>query len=76
MPDTSDYVVLRGGLTVPVAPVLVLLDLERRGFGLERDGDSILVRPYSRLTDHDRAALSAWRPFVLALLDYTAPEVA
>jgi hypothetical protein len=76
MPAASEYVVLGGGLTMPVAPMLLMLDLERRGFQFERDGDDIIVRPFSHLTEADRIGLRRWKPQVLALLDYRAPEVA
>jgi hypothetical protein len=71
----SDYVLLRGGLAVPVAPVLLLLDLEMRGFSLSREGDDILVRPFSKLTEDDKRQLKAWKQHVLALISYVAPEV-
>jgi hypothetical protein len=66
------YVWLRGDLVVPVDPVLLLLDLEAKGFKLSRDGDDIIVSPASKLTDEDRRLLKAWRSHVLVLLDYVA----
>lgn len=66
------YVWLRGDLVVPVDPVLLLLDLEAKGFKLTRDGDDILVSPASRLPEDDRRLLKAWRSHVLVLLDYVA----
>jgi hypothetical protein len=68
------YVTLRGGLTVPEAAVL-LLDLERRGFSVTRDGDSLVIRSFSQLTAEDMSALRRWKSHVLALRDYRAPEV-
>lgn len=76
MPVGSErYVCLKGGLVVPVEPVLLLLDLEARGFKLSRDGDDILVRPFSKLGDDDKRNLKLWKPHVLALIDYIAPEL-
>jgi hypothetical protein len=77
MPGASEsrYVTLRGGLALPLAPLLLALDLEARGFRLEADGDVIIITPYSRLTDEDRRQLTLWKPHVLALLGYHAPEV-
>lgn len=69
------YVLLRGGLAVPVEPMLLLLDLERRGLQVSRAGDDILVRPSGHLTETDRAGLRRWKLHVLALVDYPAPEV-
>lgn len=76
MQTSSDrFVVLRGGLALPLEPVTLVLDLEARGFHLGRgDDDRIVVRPFSRLTDSDRAALRRWRHHVLALIAYV-PEV-
>jgi hypothetical protein len=76
MPTGSDrHVLLRGGLAVPLAPMLLLLDLEARGLQVSRIGDDILVRPAGQLTDADRAALGRWKVHVLALVDYATPEV-
>jgi hypothetical protein len=69
------YVALKGGLVVPVAPVLLLLELEAKGFRLSRDGEDILVSPFSKLTEYDKRSLKLWKPHVLALLDYEAEAV-
>lgn len=70
--SASSFVVLRGGLALPIEPVRLLLDLEAAGFQLSRDGDDILVRPFSRLQADDVRALKLWKAHVLALLDYEA----
>jgi hypothetical protein len=69
------YVSLRGGLTIPLEPLLLALDLEARGFRLMPDGDSIVVAPFSQLTEDDQRQLRRWKLHVLALLEYRAPEV-
>jgi hypothetical protein len=71
----SRLVMLRGGFTVPMEPVLLLLALEARGVCLSRDGDELLVQPGTRLTDQDRIELRRWRWHLLALVDYVPPEV-
>ena len=71
----SEYVMLRGGLVLPVCSVLLLLDLEARGFMLSRDGDDIVVSPFSRLTDDDKKQLKLWKRHVLALVDYESGVV-
>lgn len=77
MPASSDgYVLLRGGLCVPAAPLRLLFELEARGFTLTPDGDSLIIRPYSKLTPDDRARITQWKWHVLALVDYRAPECA
>ena len=75
MPDSERYVQLHGGLTVPVEPLLLGLDLERRGFLVRLDDDgTIVVQPGSRLTDEDRRQIRGWKPDLRALLTYQAPE--
>jgi hypothetical protein len=68
----SDFVILRGGLSVPITPLLLLLDLEARGFRATRDGDD-LVQPGRDLTADDRTAIRRWKLHLLALLDYDPP---
>ncbi len=69
--SASDFVVLKGGLVVPLPAVELALDLERRGIELWiEDGDALCVGPPDHLTDEDRAALRRWKPHVLALLTY------
>ena len=73
----SDFVTLRGGLTLPLAAVQLALDLEQRGLHLRReDGDVLFVGPRERLTDDDRAGLRKWKLHLLAILahDADAPE--
>jgi hypothetical protein len=68
------YVLLRGGLSVPIEPLLLLLDLESRGFQLTVDDDGgIVIIPGSRLTDEDRRLVRGWKPHLIALLNYEAP---
>ena len=74
--DSEKLVCLKGGLTVPVEPLFVLLDLENRGFRLTVDEDGgIVVTPGSLLTDDDRRLIRGWKPHIRALLEYTPPEV-
>ena len=75
MQTESEFVTLCGGLSPPIAPVRLALDLEAAGFQLSRDGDDILIRPFSKLTDEDKQQLKLWKRHVLALLDYAPPEV-
>jgi len=56
--------------------VLLVLNLETRGFRLSRDGEDILIQPFSKLTADDKQSLKMWKRHVLALLDYQAPEIA
>lgn len=66
--EADRYVVLRSGLAVPMVPVLLLLDLEARGFRIRADGDELVIRPAARLTDEDRSALRRWKAHLLELV--------
>lgn len=75
MPVGSEpFVFLRGGLTIPLAPFQLALDLERRGFSMRREGDDLLVVPGRELTNEDRTMITRWKTHVLALLDYQPPQ--
>jgi hypothetical protein len=65
-----ELVNLRGGLIVPVAAVVLALDLESRGCWFEREGDSLLVGPPNRVTNEDRIAIRELKPHLVALIDY------
>jgi hypothetical protein len=69
------YVLLDGGLAVPVEPLELLLELESRGCHLTRDGDGLIVEPRRLLTDDDCRAIRRWKPHLLALVDYGSPTV-
>lgn len=71
----SEFITLRGGLTVPVEPVMLALDLEQRGFAMWAEGEDILVQPAKRLTPEDIAGLKQWKRHVVALLNYQPPEL-
>lgn len=69
----SDFVVLRGGLSLPLAAVRLALDLEARGLHMRReDGDVLIVGPRELLTAEDRAGLRQWKPQLLAIVTYDA----
>lgn len=72
---SEGYVLLRGGLALPVVPVLLAFDLEARGVSLSRDGDDLVVWPLSSLTDEDKLALRSWKYHIFALLAYTVEAV-
>jgi hypothetical protein len=71
--SASNFVVLPG-LTLPIAPVLLALDLESRGCQLERDGDDILVGPRALLSDEDRTAIKRWKRHLIAIIGYCERE--
>jgi hypothetical protein len=69
------FIELRNGPVVPVEPLLLVLDLEARGFALTSADDQIIVSPGSQLTADDCRQLKRWKSHVLALLAYTAPTL-
>jgi len=70
----SDFVLLKGGYCVPLAPLLLVLRLEERGVHLHRDGADLRVRPWSQVSTDERAELKRWKAHVLALVDYVPTE--
>lgn len=68
--NATDPVILRGGVSVPVACYLLALDFERRGITFQREGAGLLVGPSTQLTDSDRQAIRTYKPHLLVLADY------
>jgi hypothetical protein len=72
------YVQLKNGPVLPVQPVLLMFELQDRGFSLTREpGDVLRVQPWERLTRQDVQAIKRWKWHLLAIADYSAapPEV-
>jgi hypothetical protein len=58
----TEYVYLKGGLSVSLPALVLALDLETRGFRMSLDHDQqFQVEPPTRLTECDRAAIARWR---------------
>ncbi len=72
--NASNYVMLRGGLTVPLEPLLLALDLEARGIRLETDDADVIASPREKLTDADRQAVRRWKAHIITILHYTADD--
>lgn len=70
----SDFVTLRGGLTLPLAAVRLAFDLEERGLHLRVDdeGTVLSVGPGDRLTDDDRLLIRRWKAHLVAIVAYNA----
>jgi hypothetical protein len=66
--NASDFVILRSGLTLPLAAVRLALDLENRGLELTVEGESLAVGPRDRITDHDRTEIRRWRDHLIAIV--------
>lgn len=72
----TEFVSLRGGLTVPRPALELALDLEARGLPLQTTPTGEFMIPTDpTLTEADRAGLVRWRRHLAALADYRAPEV-
>jgi hypothetical protein len=68
--SACEFVTLRNGPTVPLAPLRLLWALEDRGCRFRLDGDDIVINPKGLITDADRAQLKHWKVHVRALIDY------
>ena len=76
MSGSNNYVVLKGGLILPMSAVLLALELERRGCHLRIDEDDCLVvSPRDLLSDVDRAQIRLWRTHLKAIVTYEAPSI-
>jgi hypothetical protein len=70
------FVQLKDGPLLPAEPYLLALGLEQRGFRMTRhDGDVLDVQPHGRLTADDCVRIRKWKQHLLAIVDYTPPEV-
>lgn len=68
------YVLLRGGLALPVEPMLLALELEERGFSMRREGETLIVQPAHELTPEDRQRIRRWKHHLIAVIEYEAPS--
>jgi hypothetical protein len=74
MLPSSELVVLRGGLSVPLPALQILWDLEQRCFSVTVSEDGLLkVRPGEQLTEHDRQRIRQHRDALVMLVQYVAP---
>ena len=64
------FVTLQGGMTVPAPAYVLLLELERRGFGVRRDHETLVVQPASQLTADDCRRIRHWKHHLLMLLEF------
>jgi hypothetical protein len=73
--SSSDFVVLKGGLTVPAAVLQLAWALWDRGLHMSVDGDMLTIGPREKVTDADRALIRRWKPHLLALISYDADKL-
>ena len=70
------FVVLKGGLTVPLEALQLAWALEDRGATFAVDGEDLIVEgPRGVLTTEDRIAIRRWREQLKAIASYLASEV-
>ena len=67
---TDTPIVLRGGLSVPLAALRLLWDLEARGFSIVVDDDGLIVRPRAQITPADDQAIRQHRDELISLVQY------
>jgi hypothetical protein len=73
--DIYERYVILPGLCLPVEPVELGLELERRGFTLRREGeDTLSVQPHQQLTREDCRRIRQWKQHLLAIVDYAAAQ--
>lgn len=73
----TEFVCLRGGLTVPLQALQLALDLERRGLRMSVDEQQqFQIEPGPGLTDADRASIVRWRRHLCAIVTYNAAHEA
>ena len=72
---SSDFVTLRGGLTLPLAALRLAWDLEDRGLHMTVLDDRLIVGPRELLTDADRDLIRRWKLHLMAIVTYDADAV-
>jgi TubC N-terminal docking domain len=71
-----EYVMLRGGLTLPLPALQLAWNLEERGFRLGvTPGGEFVVNQQTALTEADRLAIERWRGHLAAIAAHQAPTV-
>jgi hypothetical protein len=73
---TTAFVVLKGGLTLPLEALKLAWALEDRGATFAVDGKDLVVDgPSGLLTDADQVAIRRWKLHLMAMAIYRPPEV-
>ena len=76
MAGSDRFVLLKGGLALPIEPILLALELEERGFTMTKEEpDTLSVQPCQRLTRDDCRRIRRWKPHLLAIVSYQPPEI-
>lgn len=67
MSGSSEFVILKTGVALPVEALQLAWELESRGLSLAVEGEALTVGPRDRLTDADRNAIRRWRIHLLCI---------
>ncbi len=74
--SATEFVVLKGGLTVALEALQLAWSLEDRGATFAVDGEDLIVEgPAGLLTDENRTAIRRWRQHLKAIASYRVSEV-
>jgi hypothetical protein len=72
----TPFVVLKGGLTLPLEALRLAWALEDRGATFAVDGEDLVVDgPPGFLTDNDQLAIRRWKRHLMAIATYRPLEV-
>lgn len=75
MKAEPQFVTLKSGMSVPLEPVLLALDLERRGFEIRTTGsvengdDELFIKPIRNLTTPEREQVRRWRDSIIVIVN-------
>lgn len=73
-PSPSEWVTLKGDVSLPLAAVALAIDLAEAGFGLARQDDQLLVSRQNitktQLSQLQRESVQQWKPYLLVVVDY------
>ena len=72
----TSFVVLKSGMSVPLAALQLAWSLERRGATFSVEGDDLVMEsPRGLLTDEDRRAIRRWREHLKAIATDRTPDL-
>ena len=67
-PSEPSFVVLRSGVSVPFAALVLLWELENHGLSVEQVGELLAIGPRNLLTDDDRVNVRRHRESLRVLV--------
>lgn len=76
-PQLYEIVTFQGGLSMPLEPWLLAIDLDLKGLRLVAEGSMLRVlgpNGKPELSAHERAEITRWKYHLLALVEYCAQD--